>query len=139
LKQNLLTWSAHVQSWVDDSGLPILVIRYEDLHKNPIYFFSKAISFIGLRGSQKEIKNAIKKASFNRLKQQEEEKGFSEKNTNAASFFRKGIVNNWQNELTKEQVRMIIDAHGDVMERFGYLKDQPTSGKPGRIGKETKL
>ena len=31
LSQRLLTWSSHVKSWVDESGLPVLIMRYEDM------------------------------------------------------------------------------------------------------------
>jgi hypothetical protein len=120
LSQNLSTWSGHVKSWVDDSGLPVLVMRYEDMHKKPIEVFSRAITFIGLGKSQKEIEIALEHASFSRLKQQEEEKGFSEKSVGSAIFFRKGIVDDWQNVLTKEQIRQIVDEHSDMMKRFGY-------------------
>ncbi len=120
LQQNLSTWSGHVKSWVDDSGLPVMVIRYEDMHNEPIEVFSKAVAFIGLIKNRKEIETALELASFSRLKQQEQEKGFSEKSPASAGFFRKGIVGDWKNVLTKEQVKHIIDVHGPMMKRFGY-------------------
>lgn len=123
LRQNLSTWSGHVKSWVDDSGLPVLVIRYEDMHKDPINVFFRAVSFIGLGKSRKEIEIAIEKVSFNRLKQQEEEKGFSEKSASSTCFFRKGIVGDWKKVLTKEQIKRIVDAHANIMKRFEYNSD----------------
>jgi hypothetical protein len=123
LQQKLLTWSGHVKSWVDDSGLPLLVMRYEDMKSNPVETFSKAVSFIRLSFTIKEIETALDRASFARLKQQEEEKGFSEKNAASPSFFRKGVVGDWKNVLTEEQVQRIIGEHYDMMERFGYLSD----------------
>lgn len=120
LQQNLSTWSGHIKSWVDDSGLPVMVMRYEDMHEDPVNVFSRAVSFIGLKKDRKEIETALERSSFNRLKQQEAEKGFSEKSPNSASFFRKGIAGDWQNVLTKAQVKSIIDAHGEMMNRFGY-------------------
>jgi aryl sulfotransferase len=123
LRQNLSTWSGHVKSWVDDSGLPLLVIRFEDMYINPIETFSKAISFIGLNYQLKEIETALELASFSRLKQQEMENGFTEKSPNTVSFFRKGIVGDWKNELSKNQISKIIEAHKMLMERHGYLSD----------------
>jgi hypothetical protein len=120
LMQRLLTWSGHVKSWVDDSGLPVLVLRYEDMSSCPDETFSKAVSFIGLNRTPGEIRSALDYCTFERLKKQEEEKGFSEKSAKAGSFFRKGVVGDWQNILTREQADRITEAHGEVMVRFGY-------------------
>ncbi len=130
LQQRLLTWSDHVKSWVDVSGLPLLVIRYEDMKSDPLETFSRAVTFIGLNHCPAEIEAALDRASFARLKQQEEEKGFSEKSAASPGFFRKGIVGDWKNVLSKEQVKRIVEEHGDMMKRFGYLTDsnKPRSG-----------
>ena len=120
LRQKLFTWSGHVKSWVDDSGLPVLVMRYEDMKTSPIETFAKSVSFLGLSYALHEIEAALNQASFTRLKQQEEEKGFSEKSAGSASFFRKGVVGDWRNELSEEQVERIVETHGETMKRFGY-------------------
>jgi hypothetical protein len=121
LQQKLLTWSGHVESWVDDSSVPLMVMRYEDMKEKTIEIFSKSVSFIGLNFNRNEIEAALDLASFSRLKKQEEEKGFIEKSAKAGSFFRKGIVGDWKNVLTREQVKCIINANRKIMERFGYL------------------
>jgi hypothetical protein len=120
LRQRLLTWSGHVKSWVDESGLPLLVLRYEDMSARPQETFSKAVTFIGLNHTPVEIGTALEYCAFERLKKQEETSGFFEKNAKAESFFRKGVVGDWRNSLTQEQVKRITGAHGEVMERFGY-------------------
>ncbi len=121
LRQRLSTWSDHIQSWVDKSGLPVLVIRYEDMKAEPMLTFTRATSFIGLKNNKDEIEAALKMSSFDILKKQEEEKGFSEKSASAVSFFRKGLAGEWKNVLTPEQVKRIVDAHGEMMRRFGYI------------------
>jgi len=123
LRQRLFTWSGHVKSWVDDSGLPVMVIRYEDMSSAPFETFSRAVSFAGLSHTPAEIQSALDFASFERLKKQEEEKGFMEKSILSESFFRKGIVGDWQSVLSMEQVKQIVDVHGEVMRRFGYMSD----------------
>jgi aryl sulfotransferase len=121
LRQQLYTWSGHVKSWVDDSGLPVLVLRYEDMIANPPETFTRAVTFLGLSFTRSDIETALDKSSFTRLKQQEEEKGFSEKSANASSFFRKGIVGDWRNVLTQQQFQQVVDSHEEMMARFGYL------------------
>ena len=122
LQQKLLTWSGHVKSWTENSGLPVLVLRYEDMKAHTVETFTRAVTFLGLTATSSEIETALEQSSFARLKQQEEEKGFAEKSAQAASFFRKGIVGDWKSVLTQVQVRQIIDRHGEIMKRFGYIK-----------------
>jgi hypothetical protein len=124
LRQRLLTWSGHVKSWVDDSRFPLLVMRYEDMKARPAETFGRAVDFLGLTYSRSEIEAALDRASFARLKQQEEEKGFSERSAGSASFFRKGVVGDWRNVLTEEQVNRIVEAHGETMKRFGYTSNE---------------
>ena len=34
-----------------------------------------------------------------------------------------GVAGSWRNALTPAQVRALMDAHGEVMERFGSLEE----------------
>jgi hypothetical protein len=128
LRQRLTTWSMHVKSWNYESGLPVHLIHYEDMLINPFDTFSKALYFIELSYSATEIQAALEKSSFSKLKSQEDEKGFSEKNSASASFFRKGIAGDWKNMLTKKQVKQIIADHGEIMEKYGYLNNPDLKG-----------
>ncbi len=122
LRQKLLTWSGHVRSWITESKLPLMPIRYEDLFFNPFITFKKASHFIGLTEySDMEIKRAIQHADFNILKKQEEETGFNEKPPKVESFFRKGVVGDYRQHLTETQIQRIINTHGETMKKFGYL------------------
>jgi hypothetical protein len=120
LVQKLLTWSGHVKSWVEDSHLPVCLLRYEDMKADPFKAFSGAVRFIGLEYDDEAIHKAIELSSFEKLKKQEQEKGFSEKNAHSANFFRKGQAGDWRNVLTPEQVNRVIEAHGEMMEKYGY-------------------
>jgi len=121
LRQNLNTWSGHVWSWVDLSQLPVLLMHYEDMKSSPLETFTKAVEFIGLNCNRVQIEKALQLSSFDQLRKQEEEKGFGEKSANSSRFFRKGIVDDWKNTLTQEQVQRIMGIHGEMMKRFGYI------------------
>jgi hypothetical protein len=123
LRQRLLTWSGHVLSWVDEAGLRVHVVRYEDMHREPVETFAAAIRFAGLPEDQTRLEKAIAFSSFDRLQQQEKEHGFREKNPRAESFFRQGQVGAWRDVLTAEQANRMVTDHGDVMRRFGYLSE----------------
>lgn len=121
MPQTLLSWSGHVQSWVDDSGLPVHVARYEDMVQAPLQTFAGIVSFSGLDLDESRLRQAVEFTRFDRLQAQEAASGFREKPARSASFFRKGRVGSWREELTPAQADQIITAHRDMMGRFGYF------------------
>jgi len=127
LRQILLSWSLHAESWTSAKEIPVHVIRYEDMQEKPLETFRKAVEFIGLPCSDVQIEEALRLSSFDTLKKQEKQNGFKEKPSKAASFFREGKVGDWRNHFTEEQRDRIIATHGDTMRKFGYLDD---FGKP---------
>ena len=121
LRQKLLTWSQHVESWVDHSGIDVHVMRYEDMKNNPLKTFSGAVDFAGLEKTDAEIQQALKHSDFKEIQKQEQEKGFHEKAPDCQAFFKKGECGYWREVLNEDQVKQIIDAHATIMKRFGYL------------------
>lgn len=121
LVQRLLSWSQHVTSWVDEPDLPVLVARYEDLQADPIQTFTRVIRFCGLPDDPARIAKAVAFSAFDQVQAQERTHGYNGKSENAASFFRKGEVGSWREGLTDDLVAKLINDHGDVMRRFGYL------------------
>lgn len=124
LRQRLSTWSGHVKSWVDQPNIPVYVMRYEDMRRDPERSFTGAVNFLSLNVGQDEIKAALKKSDLSVLQQQEDQQGFKEKMIRAERFFRKGRPGEWKEVLTEEQVRTVIREHYEVMRRFGYLDEQ---------------
>ena len=123
LRQWLLSWSLHVQSWVSAQDIDVLVIRYEDMKQNPLPTFTKAINFLQLGCSINDIEQALEHSSIDKLQQQEETSGFNEKPTKVSRFFIKGIFGDWKNTLTTAQIKRIIDDHGDMMKQYGYMEE----------------
>ncbi len=119
-RQRLLNWSEHVSSWIDQSGLPIMVIRYEDMINETFPLFKDAVKFSGIEATDEEIRRSIEFSSFENIQKQEKERGFREKAAKAESFFRKGISGEWKNILTAHQIEKIVSRHQRIMERFGY-------------------
>jgi len=121
LNQKLLSWSNHIRSWVDQSNLPIIVIRYEDMKTKTFETFKSAITFLNLTYSEEEIERAINFSDFAIIKDQENISGFKEKAPGSNQFFRKGEIGSWKEELTPEEINSIKSQHKEIMERFGYL------------------
>jgi hypothetical protein len=119
LKQLMLDWSGHVQSWTTGVPFPVLVLRYEDMLTDTYNSFSKALKFIGIEVTQQQIETAINASSFEQLQQKEKEVGFVEKNK-STTFFRKGMAGGWKNELSEQQIENIITRHKKAMSCYNY-------------------
>jgi len=122
LPERIGSWSANVSSWMG-ANLPVHVARYEDLAANPAEAFGAIVRFVGLDWCPLRLARAVDCARFERLKRQEEQEGFHEKQPTASSFFRSGRPGGWRTALTGKQVRSLVAAHGPVMDRFGYLRE----------------
>jgi hypothetical protein len=120
LRQRLLSWSGHVRSWVDEPGLRVMVMRYEDLKADTMAVFRAIVRFCGLDVDQARIEKAVRFSQFEQAQKQEAQHGFSER-MGADAFFRKGQVGAWREELSPELAQKMIADHGPVMQRFGYL------------------
>ena len=121
LRQRLLSWSGHVRSWTEARALNIHVMRYEDMKQDPQATFTSAARFAGLDFSPERIAKALQLSSFKEIQRQEQEQGFREKAPSCGSFFYKGETGYWRDVLSGDQEQAIVNAHGEVMKRFGYL------------------
>ncbi len=122
LRQKLSSWSGHAASWLDDSGLRVHLVRYEDLRRDPAGVFSAVVRFCGLPLDGSRLRKAVEFSDFSELQRQEQRHGFRERPLrSSATFFRKGQIGSWREELPAQLADRIIQAHGDAMRRFGYL------------------
>lgn len=124
LRQRMLSWSGHARSWLDESGLPVHMVRYEDLRRDTEAAFGGVVRFCGLPYDEARVRKAAAFSDFAELQQQEQEKGFRERSVHAPGpFFRRGQAGAWREELPVELVKQLIEAHGEVMRRFRYLDE----------------
>ena len=118
MRQRLLRWSEHVESWLG-APFPVHLLRYEDMHADPHAAFAAASAFLGLPHGPEQIAAAIDASSFSRLQAQEGAAGFVEKPYPMAAFFREGRTDGWRREPTLEQAARIV-ARTPAMRRLGY-------------------
>ena len=121
LPQRLKSWSEHIKSWTNAPDIDVLAVRYEDLLCDTAAVFTDIIRFAKLEFDAERVKKAVAFSDFERLRKQEQARGFGEKQPTAVSFFRKGKSGSWREQLTEAQVKRIIENHREAMRRFGYL------------------
>ena len=115
------SWSQHVESWTRNRHPAIYVMRYEDMLNEPEKTFGALAHHLLLNPTADELALAIRRSSFESLRDQEDKDGFLEKSKHADRFFREGRADQWKDTLTQQQVDAVVNAHGEQMKRFGYL------------------
>lgn len=130
LRQRLLTWSGHVESWMGATGVRVLTIRYEDMLADPVAVLGRVADFVGWTVSPSTLAAAVRSTSFDTLQAEEDRHGFREKPATADRFFRRGVAGEWADTLTLEQVARLERGHGRSMTRLGYALASSPSGAP---------
>ncbi len=97
-------WDEHVRSWTTAPGLPIHIMRYEDMLADPAAAFRRLFGFLKLPVDEVRLAQALELTSFEALQKQEREKGFLERPKEMARFFHSGTVGGWRQELSPAQV-----------------------------------
>jgi aryl sulfotransferase len=118
LPEKLGDWSGHVISWLDQRDVPVHVVPYEALKRDTVGVLENALRFAGEAVVRADVERAVRHSEFGALRRQESAAGFREP---GLPFFRRGEVGSWRDELTPAQAARIVDAHGAVMRRVGYL------------------
>ena len=128
LKTLIGTWSEHYRYWKMNKD-NYLLIKYEDLIKNPfnelekIIFFLK--KFIKINTNKTKNDNIINSTNFERMKTLEMEGKFKESaydvDGNIRNFFHRGPKNNWKNLLDPKIKNEIENKLSVEMKELGYL------------------
>jgi aryl sulfotransferase len=122
LPQRLRSWSDHVRSWVQESGMRVTVIRFEDMLSQPEVAFSAGLRAIDLDIEAPRLTAAIAFSRFELMQAQEQQAGFDEKHVRAdAPFFRRGRAGAWRDELAPQLAEKILSTQAQVMAQYGYL------------------
>jgi hypothetical protein len=122
LRQQLLGWSRHAASWLDQSDIPVLPVRYEDMRADAAGQLRRVLAFAAYPAGEDAIARAVAFARFEQLRGQERDNGFREapRPHQGGDFFRRGEIGAWRDELTAEQVARIEADHAAMMARLGY-------------------
>ena len=129
----LFSWSSHVESWTTTKLFPVLTIRYEDLHLETFETLKKVINLIktvsksNISFKREKAKQSIYSCGFDKLKDLEKRKGFSESvikkdKSGKVDFFNLGKDNNYKKILNKKLVDEMNSIYNENLMKFKYEK-----------------
>ena len=131
-KTNIInSWRINYQSWLSNNRYRRMMIKYEDLIKNPKQTLRDLIVFVNTicrfnNGIDvKKLENAIQSTTFEKLQNLEDtgkfsESVYSDKNEKKIKFFYLGPKNNWKDRLNKDLIKKMNTYYKKDLERFGY-------------------
>ena len=121
VRQRLLDWSGHVESW-RSAPFPVLLVRYEDLLADTVAELRRVARFLGMQGAtEARLRRAVAQSAFAELRGKETREGFAENSKgNSSLFFREGRAGGWRRALSAAQAREIMRRHYSTMATLGY-------------------
>ena len=131
-KTNIInSWRINYQSWLSNNRYRRMMIKYEDLIKNPKQTLRDLIVFVNTicrfnNGIDvKKLENAIQSTTFEKLQNLEDtgkfsESVYSDKNEKKIKFFYLGPKNNWKDRLNKDLIKKMNTYYKKDLEKLGY-------------------
>jgi hypothetical protein len=114
-------WHKNVSSWLDSpiaKNGNMMIVRYEDLRKDPVPLFGQMADFLGAKVSEGKIKEAVANNSIQKMRVKEDKEPV--RASIGGRFVRDGAVRGWVSKLSPEQVRLVEQYAGDTLVRLGY-------------------
>ena len=112
LEQHTDEWVAHISSWLEKK--PTAIIRYEDLKTDPEAALNELFVRLNVKVAPEIIQQALAIFDFKQLSQRKEGE------EDRRSFFRKGIVGDWQNHFSNADRQFFQQKAGKIMTQLGY-------------------
>ncbi|MBX3432179.1 MAG: sulfotransferase domain-containing protein [Pirellulales bacterium] len=118
-------WHDHVNQWRDAprfAGGSLLVVRYEDMKSDVANELRRTAEFLGVEATEAEIVDAIEAGSMNAMKGVEQRSEGVKHNEQNGSIpvVRKGVVGDWRNHFSEEDLVEFYRYSATAMEKCGY-------------------
>lgn len=111
-------WDRHIETWTGARGLPLHVMRYEDMVANADRAFRKLFAFLRIKVDKMQMSRAMQATSFAAMQRQEREQGFRERPQEMAQFFVRGTSGGWRDDLSPAQVQRLREAFLPTLEKW---------------------
>ena len=90
-------------------------LSYEDLHTDPVGHTQKLLNFLGMDDSESATNACLTAGSFKKLTQ-----GRTQGQEDNTSFFRKGVIGDWQNHFDDSNLATYNQAAANLPAQLGY-------------------
>lgn len=120
-------WADHINSWLDNFNSidKYLIIKYEDIHKNPFDSLKKVIKFAELSIDEERIKKSVESSKLENMqsieKKQSDYDPILSKTDNKINFVRSGQVGEWQSLFTESMKNEFLKIHGNALAKLNYI------------------
>ncbi|MEO1670470.1 MAG: sulfotransferase domain-containing protein [Cyanobacteria bacterium J06631_2] len=112
LRQHTDEWVSHVTTWLKRH--PTAIIRYENLKAIPNQTLQDVFAELGVEVAPATVQQALEIFDFKQLAKRKEGE------EDRSSFFRKGIVGDWQNHFSPADLEFFESKAASVMQQVGY-------------------
>ncbi len=117
-------WHRHVESWLgsplEQSG-SLLVLKYEELLKEPVQNVSAAMEFLGKPVSRTRVEETVDAYSADRMRERERQSRFHEDQKRSdIMFVRTAGSGDWARTFGTEDEELFAQVTGDLLPRLGY-------------------
>jgi hypothetical protein len=111
-------WDDHINGWTGAPGLPLHVMRYEDMLADAGEAYRALFDFLRVPVDKAQMRRTLKATSFQALQKQERELGFGERPPEMKQFFARGVAGGWREDLTPGQVARIRSEFLPALEKW---------------------
>lgn len=99
----------------------MVLIKYEDLLKNPLPELQRFCDFIGLEQNGAILEQVAEKASFNQMRAREARYGMSSWNSAKGFFVRRGKAGSHRDEMPPDVLEAFLSHSTEILRSFGSL------------------
>ena len=118
-------WHKHVEAWLENPyQADLLLIRYEDLHHQPLVELQRFCAFLGVERETALLEDVIAKSRFDRMSQREDQYGIHVAEwPSDRKFMRRGKIGSYKDEMPPEVLEAFLKQAGETLQELGYVLD----------------
>lgn len=123
-------WTSYIEEWCkwgNKAGHRLYMIKYEDLKFNPKETIKSLLKFLKIKRNAAEIEQAIENSRFSKIKKEEIQ---ALKNSDQPRIFRKGLVGEWRNTLSAQDLSGIKAKTSSLLQKYQYTKADKSKFMP---------
>lgn len=116
------SWMTQLKAGSDDKGQIMAVLRYEDLHRSAAEALKILFGELGLPFHLDRIDNVVERQSFDKKKDEISRDGGGRPHGRSVQLrnLRKGIVGDWVNHFSSDDLSIAEKYLGDIRREMGY-------------------